>query len=200
MKLTKWIFLCVSLFVCVTLQAQPSPLPILEGAANKILATLAQHKAQLKNTHSIIHQAVKSYLLPIVDVEGMARSVLGRSVWNQASAAEKQQFMQAFTQLVIRTYASPLAEYTDEKITFAPIRGNIDGRFIRVNSTIVRTHKKDIPLNYSLVYKQSGWKIYDLNIEGVSLLQSFKSQFAQALKNDDLKSLIAQMNKRQAAK
>ncbi|WP_371923171.1 MULTISPECIES: MlaC/ttg2D family ABC transporter substrate-binding protein [Legionella] len=179
--------------------AQSSPIPMLENAATQIIATLQQNKSNLKNNHQIIYQAVERHLLPIVDVRGMARSVLGRQAWNKATPAEKKQFAKEFTQLVIRTYASPLAEYSDEHVKFLPIRGSLDGRFVRVNSVIIRSSGQNIPLSYSLISKNGQWKIYDLSVEGVSLLQSFRSQFGQVLQNSNMKDLIAQMRQQKAA-
>ena len=182
------------------LWAQASPVPMLEDTAAQIIATLKQNKPKLKNNHQIIYQAVERYLLPNVDVSGMSRSVLGRQAWSKASAADKQEFTQVFTQLVIRTYANPLAEYTDEKVRFLPLRGPIDPHFMRVNSVIVRSNGQNIPLSYSLVSKNNTWKIYDLSVEGVSLLQSFRSQFGQVLHNSSMKDLIAQMRKNSKSK
>ena len=179
--------------------AQSSPIPVLQNAANQIIATLKQNKSQLKSNHKIIYQAVRKYLLPIVDVNGMSRSVLGRQAWNKATAAERREFTNEFTQLVIRTYASPLAEYSDESVKFLPVRGDTNGRFVRVNSIVVRSSGQSIPLSYSLVSKNGQWKVYDLSVEGVSLLQSFRSQFGQALQNSSLRDLIAQMRQKKAA-
>ncbi|QRN04227.1 ABC transporter substrate-binding protein [Legionella sp. MW5194] len=178
------------------LWAASNPVPMLETAANQILSTLEKNKASLKNNPQVIYRAVEQSLLPNVDVSGMSRSVLGRQAWMKATPSERQQFSQAFTQLVIRTYASPLAEYTDETVKFLPVRGSLEGRFLRVNSLIVRSNGKNIPLSYSLVAKNGQWKIYDLSVEGVSLLQSFRSQFAQALQNSNMQDLIKQMRER----
>ena len=182
-----------------TLWAQASPIPMLESSANSIIATLKENKAGLKNNPTIVYQAVRRYLLPNVDVNGMARSVLGRAAWNSASSVEKKEFSEAFTQLVIRTYASPMVEYTDETVKFSPIREATDSRFLRVSSVIVRANGHNIPLNYSLVAKNGQWKIYDLSVEGVSLLQSFRSQFGQALHNKSMKELIAQLRENKKA-
>ncbi len=179
--------------------AAGSPIPMLESAATKITNTLKENRASLKNDHQAIHNAVKRYLLPIVDVKGMSRSVLGRQAWNRASNTEKQQFIQEFTQLVIRTYATPLSEYSDETVKFLPMRDPLNGRFVRVNSIIVRSNGPNIPLSYSLVSKNGQWKIYDLSVEGVSLLQSFRSQFGQVLQNSNMAELIAQMKKTKAS-
>lgn len=193
MKGMKSIVFIVVMIVTQLLWAQESPLPMLENTAHQILATLKTNKGQLKNNSQLIHDAVEQYLLPNVDVSGMSRSVLGRNAWVQASAKDKEQFAKAFTQLVIRTYATPLAEYTDETIEFLPIRGSLESRFIRVNSIIVRSNGKNIPLSYSLVSLNGKWKIYDLSVEGVSLLQSFRSQFAEVLQNSSIEELIKQM-------
>lgn len=193
MKGIKSIVLGAALVVSQLLSAQSSPVPMLEGAANQIISTLKQNKPSLKSNTKVIYSAVERYLLPNVDVMGMSRSVLGRKAWTAASVSEKQQFSREFTQLVIRTYATPLAQYTDESVKFLPVRGSLDGRFIRVNSLIVRSNGKDIPLTYSLVSSNGQWKIYDLSVEGVSLLQSFRSQFAGVLQGSSMQDLIKQM-------
>lgn len=175
---------------------ETSPVPMLESTAGQIIHTLSTQKANLKSNKAIINQAIRQYLLPHVDVAGMSRSVLGREAWTKASASERSQFAESFTNLVIRTYANPLAEFNDEKIKFMPIRGGVTGRFVRVNSIIVRSSGPNIPLSYSLVNKGGEWKIYDMSVEGVSLLQSFKQQFAQSLQSSNMKTLIEQMNQR----
>ena len=186
----------LSPFVC----AQTSPVPMLEQTANDIIATLKENKANLKNNPNIIYDAVAKHLLPRVDVAGMSRSVLGRQVWNKATTAERQEFSNAFTRLVIRTYSSPLAQYSDESVQFLPIRGSLDGRFLRVNSVIVRSQGQNIPLSYSLVAKDGEWKIYDMSVEGVSLLQSFRSQFAQELQSSSISEVVKKMQTRQIKK
>ncbi len=194
----KFILLVVMCALSSMLWAQSSPIPMLEGTSNQIITTLKQNKSHLKNNHQVIYQAVEHYLLPHVDVVGMSRSVLGRMAWNKASAAERQEFTTVFTHLVIRTYANPLAEYTDETVTFLPVRAAAASRFIRVNSVIVRSNGQNIPLTYSLVAKGEAWKIYDLSVEGVSLLQSFRSQFGQILQNTSMQDLIRQMRSKEA--
>ncbi len=189
----------MSVFMLVTpvLWAETSAVPMLEATANQIIQTLKTNQAQLKSNYVIIQHAVLQYLVPHVDVTGMSRSVLGRNAWNQATPAEKKEFTSVFTQLVIRTYATPLAEYNGETITFSPQQAN--GRFARVNSVIKRPNGQTIPLSYALVLKDGSWKVYDFSVEGVSLLQSFRNQFSDVLQKSDMKSLIAQMKQHQSA-
>lgn len=186
------IFVGLALFMNQIL-AQSSPVPMLERTAQEIIQTLQNHQASLRHDPKIVHQAIQTYLLPHIDVEGMSRSVLGRQAWMKATVTEKLAFEREFTQLVIRTYAAPLAGYSGETVVFTPIRGNVDGRFIRVNSMIQRPNGQRIPLSYNLVSKGSEWKIYDLNVEGVSLLQSFRSQFSNVLQQGNMQTLLEQM-------
>lgn len=181
------------------LWAQSSPVPMLETTSNQIIDTLKKNQANLKHDKQIVYQAIERYLLPNVDVDGMARSVLGRQAWTKATAVEKKEFTHAFTQLVIRTYASPLAEYSGEKVKFSPQHYASEARFLRVNSIIVRPNGQNIPLSYNLVVKNGQWKIYDLSVEGVSLLQSFRSQFSQLLQNASMQDLITQMRQQRKA-
>lgn len=200
MRVLKLIILVACVAMSQTMTAQTSPVPMLERASSHIIATLKENKGNLKSNPNIIYKVVQSHLLPIVDVVGMSRSVLGRQAWSKASAAERTQFSTAFTRLVIRTYSSPLAEYSDETVQFLPVRGSLNSRFMRVNSVIVRSSGQNIPLSYSLVSKNGQWKIYDISVEGVSLLQSFRSQFAQALQNSSINDVITQMQKKQIKK
>ena len=196
----KIIFLGWMLAVTPLTWASTSAVPMLEQAATQIVDTLKANRSKLKTDHTVIHQAVERYLLPHVDVTGMSRSVLGRNAWNQASAAEKKEFTQAFTQLVVRTYATPLAEYSGETVKFLPQQNAAaETRFTRVNSVIMRPNGQVIPLSYALVLQGGSWKVYDLSVEGVSLLQSFRNQFSQVLQKSNMKSLIAQMQQHQTA-
>lgn len=171
-----------------------SPVQPLQQASDQLISTLKQNKAKLKTNPAIIHEAVKRYFLPHVDLTGMSRSVLGRAAWRKASVKERQGFIEAFTKLVIRTYSTPLADYNGETIKFLPVKTSQNKRFLRVKSIVIRPNGKNVALNYSLVAKNNSWQIYDLNIEGVSLLQSFRNQFAQMLNNKSIASIIKQMN------
>lgn len=189
----KWLLsgLCFAIALCV--QAATPPTELLNGIAQQILTVLKTHQSELASHPTLIYQCVEKQLLKHVDIEGMSRSVLGRDAWYRATPAERKAFSQAFSQLVIHTYATPLAKYQGETIRFYPIRGGEAGRFVRVESEIVRPNSQAIPLAYNLVRKQDAWKIYDMSVEGVSLLQSYRTQFEAALQHDSLPALIEKM-------
>lgn len=200
MRILKTILFVAGVILSPIISAQSSPVPMLERTANEIITSLKENKANLKSNPSLIYHVVEKNLLPIVDVDGMSRSVLGRQIWSKSSAAQKAEFSKAFTSLVIRTYSSPLAQYSDETVQFLPVRGALNTRFMRVNSLIVRSQGPNIPLTYSLIDKNGQWKIYDISVEGVSLLQSFRSQFAQALQSSSIDDVIKQIQQKQIKK
>jgi phospholipid transport system substrate-binding protein len=197
-KLNYILSVLILMFFSSLALAQPSPVPMLEQTADNIIQQLSKSKSDL--TKKVVHSAVKHYLLPNVDVYGMARSVLGRSAWRKASKTERKRFANAFTQLVIRTYANPLTEYTNETVKFLPIRGGYQKRFVTVNSVIIRPTANNIPLSYSLIYKKKRWKIYDMSVEGVSLLQSFRSQFSAELQRGSIDDLIKRLQNHKGLK
>jgi phospholipid transport system substrate-binding protein len=177
--------------------AADSPLPMVQNINDNILNVLNKNQSKLKNNPKIIEAAITQYFIPHVDTTGMSRSVLGREAWMKASAQEKAQFTHEFTRLVLRTYAQPLTGYTGEKVEFLPVKASSVPQFSQIQSVIIRPNGQRIPVSYHLVKTAQGdWKVYDLSVEGVSLLNSFRNQFGQALRNEDLNSIISKMHKK----
>jgi phospholipid transport system substrate-binding protein len=162
--------------------AAASPLPMLEQTSQQMLSELKQDKPRFQREPDLINQLVRRILLPHVDLATMSRSVLGRDAWSKASPAERQQFTNEFVTLLIRTYSSALSAYNDQKVEFSPLRGSPEGQSrIQVESRIVRSDGPSIPLNYRLLRQGQDWKVYDFSVEGVSMVESFRNQFAEQL-------------------
>lgn len=167
------------------------PIAILQHISDSVIHELQINKSKLKTDANLPSKIVNKFLLPHVDVDGMSRTVIGRNAWVAASPEQKARFTKEFTALVVSTYSGALKDYSDEKVQFQPSRAvNTNDQFISIRSTIVRSQGPDIPMAYSLVKKPSGWKIYDMSVEGVSLLQSFRTQFESKLRNGGFESVI----------
>lgn len=162
--------------------ATPDPIALLQSISDQMLAGLKRERPNLKQDPTIVYRLVNKILVPHADVPGMSRSVLGREAWQNASSADQKAFTSAFKDLVIRTYSSALNAYTDESVEFLPLRGGYEGKtMVEVSSSIVRSDGPSVPVNYRLILVGGVWKLYDLNVEGVSLIQSFQSQFAEEI-------------------
>ena len=173
--------------------ASSSPVEMLQNTVANITKDLDSKKGHL--TPKIVSITIEKYLLLKVDVAGMSRSVVGRAAWLKATPSERAEFTRLFTDLVVRTYSNPLSEYKDEKINFLPFRGDANAKFVRVKSIVLRSNGGRIPLDYSLVRLGQDWKIYDISVEGVSLLQSFRTQFSSLLQSSSLAQVIDKMKK-----
>lgn len=195
LKIKKFFIATVLLIFCQQIIA--SPLNVLERASNNVLSSLKKNRANLKSKPSYVYSVVNRYIIPHVDVYGMSRSVLGRDAWRKASSSQRKSFTRNFTSLVVRTYSGALRDYTSERVKFSPVRGGFQGkRFVKVSSYIMRPNGQNIPIAYSMVNKKGRWKIYDMSVEGVSLLQSYSSQFKQYLRSNSLDKLIVKLKKK----
>ncbi len=193
----KLAFVATSLFMlmmsCVVWAEAVMPVPVamLQTTSDQVIAALKQNKASLKRNPSVVYQIVNKILVPQVDLIGMSRSVLGRDVWTKATPAQQQRFEQQFKNLLIHTYASALANYNNQTVQFLPIRGGLGNQTrVQVNSQILQQNGPAISVSYRLIKQGDAWKVYDFSVDGISMLESFRSQFAAELNQGNLDQLI----------
>jgi len=184
----KWIGVVgLTLMVCVlfgikTANATPDPVAMLKSIADQLIAELKANKTSLPENPSLVYSLANKIVVPHANIPEMSKRVLPPSVWGKATEAQRSEFESEFTTLLVRTYASALAQYKDQTIRFLPLRGGYEGKTsIQVQSIIDRTDGPSISVNYRLLLGGSEWQLYDLIVEGVSLIDSFRSQFADQL-------------------
>lgn len=177
-------------------QPYPGPIEMLQQATDGLLSALESNREAIDADAKAVLPIIETQLIPHVDFEYMARWVVGRSAWKKASDAEREDFVQAFRDLLVRTYANVATEYKDETITYYPIRGDIEGKKrVQVSSAITQSGREPIEVVYRLNQAKSGeWKLYDIVIEGVSLLKGFQSQFEEKIRQEGLAALTDEIN------
>lgn len=191
-NLTRVIFFVLSFLFVNLAYAADSPVPQLKSVADRMIAQLESNKSNLKNLNTI-RKIVNNVLVPNVNINRMAASVVGRS-WNTATPAQQAQFKKQFTNLVITTYASALSSYDDDRVVFRPLRGDgANEQTTRVNSEIIRKNGQRIPISYDVERSGGAWKIYDFSIEHVSMVQSYRAQFAGVLSNGGMSALLTRL-------
>ena len=193
MKIRSWLVL-VLCFIWGVALAQ-SPVDMLKQTSDQMLAALKQNKASLKNNPGIIYGLVNRILLPHVDLESMSRSVIGRTYWDQATPQQKEEFKKLFTRQVVQTYSDALASYENEQVKFQPLR-DTSGNRVQVHSSIVRPNGQVIAVNYRLINSGGDWKVYDFSVEGISIVQSYRAQFADDLSQGGLAGLLTKMRQK----
>lgn len=174
--------------------AQGDPVAMLKDAADHMIAGLKANKATLKTKPQIVYGLAYKYVVPHADLPEMSKRVLPPAIWNKATPAQRQQFQKQFTVTLIRTYASALSSYQDQSVQFYPIRGGATGNVIEVNSDITSPENSSIRVSYQLIRTGGGWRLIDLSVEGVDMLDSFRSQFSDILSAGSMDELLKRMS------
>lgn len=184
------------LTVMTPAQAAPSgdPVSLLKYIADNMIDGLKSNKATLKTKPSIVYNLAYKYVVPYASLNEMSKRVLPPRIWNSATDAQKKEFQKLFTTTVIRTYASALTNYQDQTIKFFPMRSGANGNTVEVSSQIISSQSQPINVTYRLVRTSGGWKLYDMSVEGVSMLSSFRAQFSDILGNGDMDSLLNKLS------
>lgn len=190
--LNKFVALAL-LFVIGTSLAVGNPVTMMDSVANKMINALKQNKSRLSQK-GVITNIVNANLIPHVDLVRMSASAVGRKYWLSATSSQRGKFIGEFKDLMISTYAAALSSYDDDTVRFYPLRGGYDKRIVTVQSVIQRTSGQKIPINYNLVNNKGDWKVYDFSIENVSMVQSYRSQFAGDLARSGLSGLIDKLS------
>lgn len=180
-------FVMMFMLMCgqVHASAQPgeSPDVILKQVTQELISTLRQNDKAVHSQPQMIYDIVNRILVPYIDWHTMSKWVIGRQAWTSASDKQKDEFAREFKDLLVRTYASTLKAYNNQAIEYMPIRGGIAGKSrVQVESFIKEAGKESIKVTYRMVNSEGTWKVYDISIEGVSLLKGFQSQFAEEIR------------------
>ncbi|MHB1947920.1 MAG: MlaC/ttg2D family ABC transporter substrate-binding protein [Gammaproteobacteria bacterium] len=196
MKKLFWIpfilILSASIALMPRIAAAQDPVAMLNSVANQMIDNLKSHQMSLKSNPGQVYSLANRLVVPHADLDYMSKRVLPPQIWTQATSAQRTDFKREFTTLLVRTYASALADYSDQTVKFYPVRGGVAGKSsVHVSSEIVRSDGPSIPVSYSLIAAGSQWKLYDMTVEGVSMLESFRSQFADKLSQGNMSDLIS---------
>jgi len=140
---------------------------------------------------------VDTKIMPNVNFSRMTSSAVGR-YWRQATPEQQKQLQDEFKILLVRTYAGALGEVKDQTLSFRPLRSRPEDTEVVVRSE-VRGRGEPIQLDYRLEKTPQGWKIYDLNVLGVWLVETYRSQFAQEISSKGIDGLIATLSQRNKA-
>jgi phospholipid transport system substrate-binding protein len=172
------------------------PIVMLKSVTDNVMRELHTHRQEVRQNSGKLYALVDHLILPHVDFSEMARWVVGRNAWKSADNATQNAFVEEFKTMVVRSYARSLLEYTDQKIEFLPLRGAIEGKQrIKVLSLIKENGKSPIHMDYHLIRAENNWKVYDIIVEGVSLMQGYRAQFAEDIRQGGLAAAIDRMHR-----
>ena len=172
--------------------AVQAPQEMVQQTAEQMLTKLRDERKVIDEHPGRIYELVNEIVLPHFDFERMASWVLGR-YWRTASPEQRKEFVDQFRTLLVRTYAKSLSSYTDDKINYLPFRGSPQQTEVKVRTEVDQPGGFPIPIDYDLYRKGDEWKVFDVTIDGVSLVTNYRTTFANQIRQDGLDKLISSL-------
>ena len=171
--------------------AQTAPDAMIKQVAGDVIESVKNDKAIQGGDISRIHGLVDTQVLPHVDLQRMTASVVGKS-WKTATPEQQAKLQTEFKTLLIRTYAGALSKVNAQtSIDLKPTRSAAEDTDVTVRTSIKGTGGDPIEIDYRLEKQPSEWKIFDVNVLGVWLVDQYKSSFAQQIQQSGVDGLIA---------
>ena len=177
-----------------SLLAKESANTFLIKTVEEISTFITENKTMLENNEEYLRTKIDELVIPKLNIILMSKIVLGRDNWTSSNDYQKREFQKAFRSLMVRTYMKSLTTFDGEKIKYMPFKAGKRPDIARVN-TIYLLSDGELPVSYRLKFIESdGWKVFDIIIDGVSLLKNYRTDFQEHIQNNGINSLIAQLN------
>lgn len=184
--------------------AEVPPEELVRKTAEVILSEIKAHRNVYAKDYAKLYKMADEKVLPHFDFRRMSQWVLGRS-WKDATPEQRDRFTAEFRDLLVGTYSQALLNYTDQEIVYLPVQRKPEDTEVTVKTEVKQTSGPNIPINYSFYKNKEGaWKVYDISIEGVSLVTNYRSVYATKVREKGMDGLIAEIaannkKKREAA-
>jgi len=175
--------------------AAAAPEVLVRDLSTEVLATIKADKALASGDANRVQKLVDEKILPYVEFEKMTRLAVGRG-WRQATPEQRAALTREFRTLLVRTYSGALSQVTDHKVELRPFRAQPADTDVLVRTSVVASRGDPIQLDYRLEKTDAGWKIYDVNILGVWLVENYKTQFASQINAGGVDGLIKTLTDR----
>lgn len=173
--------------------AAEAPDELVKRTAEDVLTIIKTDKDIQAGNQEKLFALTEEKILPNFNFDKISRLVLGKN-WTKATPDQKTAFQSEFKSLLLRTYATALSKYKNQTIEYGPLRMADGATTATVKTSIIQPAGQPIAVNYTLEKQvDATWKVYDIVIEGVSLVTNYRSQFAQEIRQNGLDSLIKKL-------
>jgi phospholipid transport system substrate-binding protein len=169
------------------------PLDTVKGHVDKVLDVLRDSSLKGGSKEKIKKDKIRTISEKMFDFNELSRRTLGLN-WNKFKTEQQQEFIELYKSILEGAYIDKIVSYTDEKIIFNG-ENPLSEKTVEVQTTVV-TKKADIPISYRMIRKEGEWRVYDVIIEGVSLISNYRSQFTQILVNKSPEGLLDTLRKK----
>ncbi len=186
----------------IALAATEAPDVMVKRLSQEVLKIAKADSEIQAGNQKKVQELVDAKILPHVDFERMTMLAAGRH-WREANSAQREKLTNEFRSLLVYTYSGAISQVSDQKLVFRPLRAPADAKRVEVRSQVLQPRGEPIQINYRLQDSADGWKIFDINIMGAWLVESYKGSFASEISKGGIDGLIqtlTERNKRLAGK
>jgi phospholipid transport system substrate-binding protein len=170
----------------------PAPQVLMDQVSKDLLRDLDANRASYRQDPAKLRGLVDKYLLPNFDTEFAARRVLGKH-WTAATPDQRARFVDAFVGSLMGDYGDAILEFTADRMTILPFRGDPAATSATVRTLVKRDDGTEVPVNYTLRATPKGWKAWDVTIEGISYVKNFQEDFGAEINDKGLEHLIKRL-------
>jgi phospholipid transport system substrate-binding protein len=168
------------------------PTEVVQDAAQGMLTELDKDRDAYRRDPAKVGKLVDKYLMPHFDTEFSARLVLGQH-WRTATPEQRAHFVEAFYHSLLANYGGALAEFTANRLQILPTRIDPDATYATVRTRVKRSSGDPVSVNYRLRRTPQGWKAYDVHIEGVSYVDSYREDFGSQIEKQGIDAVIKRL-------
>jgi len=178
--------------------AEESPEALVKRVTDEVLAIIKSDKDLQSGNMTKVVQLAEQKVLPHFDFERMTRLAVGKN-WRAADDAQKTSLVNEFRTLLVRTYSSSLAAYRNQSIEVKPGKSAPSDKEALVRTAVIQQGGPSIPIDYSMEKTDSGWKVYDVVIDGASLVTTYRGSFNDQIQKGGVDGLIKSLQDRNRA-
>src|SRR5690554_5812081 len=177
--------------------AKSHPTEFVQAVGSNALEIVKQEQDTIRSGDlQAINAIVNEHVLPYVNFERTTRLAAGR-FWRQADADQQSRLVDAFMSTLVRTYSAAFKQVDNKsQLNISPFRGDPEAADVVVRSTLSQSNGPSVAIDYRLEKTPEGWKIYDINVEGIWLIQNYRNQFSQQISQNGIEGLIDALNQR----
>ena len=171
-------------------QAQEMPPDVLvKNVTTEVVELITKDKEIRAGNRSKLIQVIEAKVLPHFNFSSMTALAMGQN-WSKATPEQKKRLVEEFRTLLVRTYASALAAYSEQRFDYRPLRARPTDTDVVVNVRVIQSGAQPVPIDYSMEKTAAGWKVYDVMVGGVSLVANYRTEFNSTVREVGIEGLI----------
>ena len=176
-------------FALPSVAQDAAPDALVKGVTLEVIELISKDKEIKAGNRAKLVEVIEAKVLPHFNFTAMTALAMGQN-WGKANPEQRKRLTEEFRTLLVRTYASALAAYSEQKLDFRPLRAKATDTDVTVSVRVLQPGAQPVPIDYSMEKTAKGWKVYDVMVGGVSLVANYRTEFANTVRASGIDGLI----------